>query len=120
MPDPTNHTTNAVAAIAAAATLSWAQIINVDALIGAFAGGIVFVLSSKNYSSIERLCYMMISIVLGYFGGHELVDRGWLSSHTLASFAISAFAVFVSLWVFGLFRDGHITDFIIKRFGGGK
>ena len=39
--------------------------VNGDALIGAFAGAVVFALHAKDLSIAKRLIYMIVSILLG-------------------------------------------------------
>lgn len=104
MPDPTNHSNTVAITTAAAITLPWWQFINIDALIGAFAGAILFVLVSKDYAIWERFILMVIATAIGYFGHHELIGEARLQSHTIAAFLISSLAVGAVIVVIAFLR----------------
>ncbi|NIJ70585.1 putative holin [Xanthomonas sp. 60] len=68
-----------------------------DALIGAFAGATLFVVSAKNLPLWKRLIYLVISVVAGYLGNGEVMGLFKLQSAGLASFLCSALAITVTL-----------------------
>lgn len=71
--------------------------VNGDALIGAFAGAVVFALHAKDLSIVKRLVYMLVSILIGYLGAGEVLRYTGMQSYTLAAFGLSAVVVTVAL-----------------------
>lgn len=95
--EPTSSAASAAAAMGAVAITSMLPGVNGDALIGAFAGAVVFALHAKDISIIKRLVYMAVSFVVGYLAAPEVMRYSGLQSFTLASFAASAMVVTVAL-----------------------
>lgn len=95
--EPTSSATTAVATMGAVAITSALPGVNGDALIGAFAGGVVFALHAKDVAIAKRLIYMLVSILLGYMGADEVMKHTGLTSFTLAAFGLSAVVVTLAL-----------------------
>lgn len=68
-----------------------------DALIGAFAGATLFVVSAKNLPLWKRLVYLCISVIAGYLGSGEVMGLFKLQSAGLAAFFCAACAITVTL-----------------------
>ncbi|MCD7096992.1 putative holin [Stenotrophomonas sp. MMGLT7] len=68
-----------------------------NALVGAFAGGTLFVVSAKTLPLWQRFVYLAISIVAGYYGAGELIQRGFFRSTGVVGFIVSSVAVTVML-----------------------
>jgi uncharacterized membrane protein HdeD (DUF308 family) len=98
----------AVAAAAASVGLA-AMLPGVDgnALIGAFAGAALFVVSSKELPIWRRLVYLAVSIALGYLAAPEVIRWLPLKATGLAAFLASALGVTLTL---GLIERGRTFD----------
>lgn len=86
-----------------------------DALIGAFAGASVFALHTKDLSIFKRLFYMLVSILMGYFGTGE-VTRFTDVQHTgVAAFIGSALIVTAALSSIDRIRNFDVTSIFRRR-----
>lgn len=110
MLEPTSSAGAAATAMGAVAITSVLPGVNGDALIGAFAGAVVFALHAKNLSVLKRLIYMLISLVIGYFGSPELMHRFGLHSYTIAAFGLSAVVVTIALASIDRIRNFDVTS----------
>lgn len=95
--EPTSSAASAAAAMGAVALTSVIPGVNGDALIGAFAGAVVFALHAKDLAIAKRLIYMLVSILLGYMGADEVLRYTGMKSYTLAGFGLSAVIVTLAL-----------------------
>lgn len=110
MVEPTSSATTAAAAMGAVALTSVLPGVNGDALIGAFAGAVVFALHAKDLSIAKRIVYMLVSILLGYLGADEIMRRTGLESHALSAFGLSAVVVTLALASIDRIRSFDITQ----------
>lgn len=109
--EPTSSATTAAAAMGAVAITSILPGVNGDALIGAFAGAVVFALHAKDLTITKRVVYMIVSILLGYMGSDEVLRHTPLTSHALAAFGLSAVVVTFALAGIDKIRSFDITTF---------
>ena len=93
---------------------SWLLGVNGDALIGAFAGAVVFALQAKDIGLLKRVAYMLISILIGYLGAGEVMTHTGLQSWTIAAFGLSATVVTLALASIEKIKSFDITS-IFKR-----
>lgn len=91
------NTTTAVSLSAAIGLASLAPGVDGNALIGAFAGAALVVVSSKELNAIKRVAYMLISLVMGYVAAPEIVDVTPLRSTGVAGFFAAALVVALTL-----------------------
>ena len=95
--------------------------VDVNAVVGAFAGAMFFVVFAKELTAWARLGYFIASWVLGYYVASEIIDRNWASTSGLVAFfgALFCVAVCISLleWVQGGKVPGWLK-FFTDRFGG--
>lgn len=98
MAEPTSTSTLGlfVAGVGLAALLPG---IDGDALIGAFAGSTLFVVSAPSMSLWQRLIYLAVSVVVGYMATPDLMSLVPFRSSGLAAFFASAAIVTVTLAV---------------------
>lgn len=104
MTEPTSLT----GAAAVAAGLGLAALlpgIDGDALIGAFAGGTLFVVSAKDLSLWKRSVYLVVSIVAGYYGADDIPRWIPLQSTGMAAFICAACSITVTLALIERGRD---------------
>ncbi|QCP82423.1 hypothetical protein D0C27_11245 [Alcaligenes faecalis] len=112
--EPTSSAVSAGAAMLTVAFTSWLLGVNGDALIGAFAGAVVFALQAKDISLLKRVAYMLISILIGYLGAGEVMTHTGLQSWTIAAFGLSATVVTLALASIEKIKSFDITS-IFKR-----
>lgn len=112
--EPTSSAVSAGAAMGAVWATAFLPGVNGDALIGAFAGAVVFALQAKDLGLLKRLAYMLISILIGYLGAGEVMAQTGLQSWTLAAFGLSATVVTLALAGIEKIRTFDITS-IFKR-----
>lgn len=96
MTEPTS--TGALTALATSVGLaSLVPGINGDALIGAVAGGTLFVVSANDLPVWKRLVYLAISVVAGYLGASEVTRLFNVGSSGLAAFFCAACVITLTL-----------------------
>ncbi|MGJ8517521.1 putative holin [Carnimonas bestiolae] len=89
--------------------------IDTNAMVGAFCGATLFVVSAKNLSLFERLTYLLISFLIGYMGGPALL-KSVLGNTAVSAFVASAVTITIGLRVIELAK----TIDLGRWFGGGK
>lgn len=117
MAEPTSTTT----AVAAAAGISFASLfpgIDGNALIGAFAGATLFVVSSKDLTTMQRIAYLFISLIIGYQGAAEIIAVTPLRSTGIAAFVAAAIAIILALQLMERLKSVDLMALLKK--GGGK
>lgn len=112
--EPTSSAASAAAAMGAVALTSVIPGVNGDALIGAFAGAVVFALHAKDLAIVKRLIYMVVSILLGYLGADEVLRHTGMQSYTLAAFGLSAVVVTLALAGIDKIKQFDITSIFKK------
>ncbi|KVX93521.1 putative holin [Burkholderia ubonensis] len=90
---------NAISAVTPLATISLAGCvpgIDGDALLGAFAGATLVVVTSKNLGLAKRAAYMIISLVMGYLAAPEIIAAMPIQSAGVAAFIAAALVITVA------------------------
>ena len=87
-----------------------------DALIGAFTGAALIVVTSKDMSFGRRATYMLISLVMGYLAAPEVVRATPISSTGVAAFFAATLVIAVTLQLI----DGIKTLDLLSSFRKGK
>lgn len=82
-----------------------------DALIGAFAGAVVFAMHAKDLAIVKRLVYMAVSVLIGYLGAGEVITHTMVTSPAIAGFSLSAVIVTLTLATIDRIRDFDLTKF---------
>ena len=111
MVEPTSSAVNAATAMGAVAVTAVMPGVDGDALIGAFAGAVVFALHAKDLPLPKRLIYMAISLLLGYLGAEEVTRHFGIQDPAVAAFALSAVIVTCALASIDRIRNFDITSF---------
>lgn len=95
--------------------------VDLNAVIGAFAGAMFFVVYAKDLSHLGRIGYFIASWIMGYYVASEVVGRDWAKTSGLVAFGGALFCVVVGTslleWVQGGKTPGWLR-FIADRFGG--
>jgi hypothetical protein len=68
-----------------------------DALIGAFTGAALVVVTSRDISVVHRATYMLVSLVMGYLAAPEIVHATPIRSTGVAAFFAAALVIAVTL-----------------------
>ncbi|MBL0229484.1 MAG: hypothetical protein IPP76_01300 [Moraxellaceae bacterium] len=97
MTEPTSTTVAVAAAATGIGLTALAPLVDGNALIGSFAGAILFFLISKEPHLLSRFAYAFVSLVMGYFVAPELVKKGFLQEMAVAAFLSSTCVVTVTL-----------------------
>lgn len=108
--EPTSSAATAAAAMGAVVITSVIPGVNADALIGAFAGAVVFALHAKDLPILKRISYMVVSILVGYMGTGEVMRYTGMESYTLAAFGLSAVVVTAALAGIDKIKQFDITS----------
>ena len=114
MTEPTSlaGTGMVVAGISVAAILPG---IDADALIGAFAGGTIYVISTPALKLWQRLAYLIVSAIAGYQATGEVQRLTPIHSTGLSAFIVSAVIIAIALAIIEKCKKG---DFSWFRRGG--
>lgn len=97
MTEPTSTTVVLAATATGIGLTTLFPTIDGNALIGSFAGAILFFLISKEPHLLSRFSYAFVSLVMGYFVAPELLKRGVLQEMAVAAFVSSTCVVTVTL-----------------------
>ncbi|MCI0152143.1 phage holin family protein [Paraburkholderia sediminicola] len=90
--------TTTVAALSAAIGIAGVTPgIDGNALIGAFTGAALVVVTSKDLGVFRRAAYMLISLVMGYLAASEIVNATPIHSTGVAAFFAAALVITVTL-----------------------
>ena len=111
----------AVTAAVGMTTASLIPGIDVNAVVGAFAGAMFFVVFARELTPWSRFGYFLASWVLGYYVSSEVMGRNWATTSGLVAFFGALFCVVICIslleWVQGGKTPGWLR-FIADRFGG--
>lgn len=118
MAEPTS-TTTALAASAGVGFASLAPGIDGNALVGAFAGAALMVISSKDLSLGKRFAYLLISMAVGYMGAADIVSVTPIRSTGVAAFAAAAVAITITLELIERLKTVDLLA-LLKKDKGGK
>jgi len=109
MAEPSTTTTAIVAGIGFA---SLAPGIDGNALIGAFAGAALLVVSSKDLNLGKRFAYLVISVIAGYMAAPEMVRLTPIHSTGVAGFFGAALAITVTLQLLDRLKTLDLLAFL--------
>lgn len=110
------NTTTAATISAAIGLAGLAPGIDGNALIGAFTGAALVVVTSKDISILTRLAYLVISLVMGYLAAPEVVNATPIHSTAVAAFFAAALVITVTLQLIERLKSADLLAFL-KRGG---
>lgn len=97
--------------------------VDVNAVVGAFAGAMFFVVFAKDLKPWARFGYFIASWVLGYYVASEVIGREWARTSGLVAFFGALFCVVVCIslleWIEGGKMPGWL-QWVAERFGGSR
>lgn len=85
-----------------------------NALIGAFAGAALVVVTSKDLSVGTRFAYLVISLVIGYLGAPDLISVTPIRSTGVAAFFAAAMAIAITLQLLERLKTLDLFAFLKK------
>lgn len=112
MAEPSTTTTAIAAGIGLA---SLAPGIDGNALIGAFAGAALLVVSSQDLSLGKRFAYLVISFIAGYLAAPDLVRVTPIQSTGVAAFVAAACAIVVTLQLIERLKTLDLLELLRKK-----
>ncbi|GAA0586886.1 putative holin [Halomonas salifodinae] len=95
MAEPSTATAAGTATVTAA-LIGLLPGIDANAVVGAFCGAALFVISAKDLGLFERLAYLVISFLIGYLGGPAMLG-GMIDHSSVAAFIASAVTITAGL-----------------------
>ncbi|HGN6735795.1 TPA: phage holin family protein [Pseudomonas aeruginosa] len=121
MAEPTSS--GAVAAAGAVGLTATAIIpgVDVNAVIGGFAGALLFVLWAHDLTMARRLGYLLVSWVGGYYAGIEALGRGLTQTSGMAAFVAATLCVTGGIGMLEWMRGGELPSWmrgLLRRRGG--
>ena len=112
MAEPNTTTPGTLSAVIGLAGLTPG--IDGNALIGAFTGAALVVVTSKDIGILQRLAYMLISLVMGYVAAEEIVAKTPIRSTGVAAFLAAALVITVTLQLIERVKTFDIVSFFKK------
>lgn len=113
MPEPSSATFTGIATLSAA-LFGLLPGVDANAVVGAFCGATLFVVSANDIGLFKRLIYLVISFLIGYLGGPA--QLGYIFEHT----AVSAFIAAAISVTAGLRAIEGIRQLDLKAWLGGR
>lgn len=96
--------------------------LDINAIVGAFAGALMFVVFARDLSATRRGGYFLVSWVGGYYFSAELAAFWTARTSGAASFVAAALVVTISItileWLSGGKMPGWLRWFLDRRGGG--
>lgn len=86
-----------------------------NALIGAFTGAALVVVSSRDMGLLKRTAYLLISLVMGYLAAPEIVQATPIRSSGVAAFFAAALVIVVTLQLIERIRSADLVAFLRKE-----
>lgn len=87
-----------------------------NALIGAFAGATLFVVSASELTLVMRLLYLVISITMGYLGAPELINHIPIEQTGVSAFICGLLCITVTLPLIKKLENVDLLTLIKGRF----
>lgn len=107
--------TTTAAALSTAITLAGiAPGVDGNALIGAFAGAALVVVTTKEIGVVKRVAYMLISLVMGYLASPEIVNLTPIRSTGVAGFFAAALVITVTLQLIERLKTADLLAFFTR------
>lgn len=115
MTEPASAYFTTAAITATAATTALLPGIDGDALVGALAGGTLYVTSTRDLPTLRRAVYLLVSTAAGYFAAPELMQLLPLKSKGLAGFLGGAVVVTFAIQAIERVKTLDLSSLFTKR-----
>lgn len=106
------NSTTAATLSAALGLAGLAPGIDGNALIGAFTGAALVVVSSREIGLPQRAAYLLISLVMGYLAAPEIVGATPIHSSGVAAFFAAALVITVTLQLIERIKGIDLLSFL--------
>lgn len=123
MAEPSSGAVLASAGIIGVTAASLSPGVDVNAVVGAFAGAMFFVVFAKDLTPLARLGYFIASWVAGYYVANEVIGREWARTSGLVAFFGALLCVTVGISLLVWFGGGKMPgwlQWVADRFGGSR
>jgi hypothetical protein len=123
MAEPSSGAVLASAGIIGVTAASLSPGVDVNAVVGAFAGAMFFVVFAKDLTPLARLGYFIASWVAGYYVANEVIGREWAKTSGLVAFFGALLCVTVGISLLVWFGGGKMPSWlqwVADRFGGSR
>lgn len=113
----------ALGVTAASGAVAGAAVVGMDlnAVVGAFAGSMFFVVFARELATWDRLGYFLVSWIAGYYLSAELLGYGFARTSGWAAFVGALFVVTLGVTALEWLRGGQMPQwvrFLLDRLGG--
>jgi len=122
MAEPSSVAVAASVGIVGVTAASLSPGVDVNAVVGAFAGAMFFVVFAKELTPLARMGYFIVSWVGGYYVSVEVIGREWAKTSGLVAFFGALLIVTVGISLLSWFGGGKMPgwlQWLADRFGFG-
>lgn len=102
----------ATAAIVGVTTASLVPGVDTNAVIGAFAGALFFMVFAKDLSVWARMGYFVASWIVGYYVSNEAIGQAWAKTSGLVAFFGALFTVVVCVSLLEWVQGGKLPGWL--------
>lgn len=88
--------------------------IDLNAVVCAFGSSLLFVLWAKDLTLWQRLGYLLVGWIGGYYGSAEILAQAWTKTSGIAAFGCGLVTVLVSISVLESFNTGKLPKWVIE------
>lgn len=88
--------------------------IDLNAVVCAFGGALLFILWAKDINLWQRLGYLLVGWIGGYYGSAEILAQAWTKTSGIAAFACGLATVLVSISVLESFNTGKLPKWVTE------
>lgn len=82
--------------------------IDLNAVVCAFGGAFLFILWAKDISVWQRLGYLIVGWIGGYYGAAEILAQAWTRTSGVSAFACGLLTVLISISVLESAQTGEL------------
>lgn len=86
--------------------------IDLNAVVCAFGGAFLFILWAKNISVWQRLGYLIVGWIGGYYGAAEILAQAWTRTSGVSAFACGLLTVLISISVLESAQTGEFPKWL--------
>lgn len=93
--------------------------LDLSSVVGAFGGAFFFILFAKDISAWQRMGYLVVGWIGGYFGAAELMSLAWTQTSGFSSFLAGLFCVAICISLIEAIQTGRAPrwlQFVLDRF----
>ncbi len=88
--------------------------IDLNAVVCAFGGALAFVLWAKDISLLQRLGYLVVGWIGGYYGAAEILAQAWTKTSGIAALACGLLTVVISVSALESFSTGKLPKWVTE------